>query len=1241
MRQHYYSIIIGLVMALVCLVFSPPPLLASDYKVIDIGSLNGPNSYSIAMDINDSELVCGNSTVANGQSHAFIWDQTLGMRDLGTLPGNTGSSASAINALGQVVGISSIPNGNWYAVRWDADGIIHQLQMIPGSFNSAAYDINDLGQVVGFCRVSAGWSTTDYACVWDANNQVTNLGPFWAWGINNLGMVSGVSTRNPWTGVTWNLQQGNLRQDVPNFDSTYASRINDLGHISGNDENHARFWNGNITVDIGSMTGGRTFAQGLNIHDQIVGYCYTPDNQGLRGYLWSSSSGFQGIDPLPGGVNTELMGINNAGVMVGWSEGAGISPGGHAVLVKAIPQEETIWPDTIIGITDSGPEGNSYELGTIFRTSVAGIISHARVYALPGETGEHTVRMWRNSDNMLVGGPYNWDYHGAVGWITLDIDDISIIADTDYTIAISTGNGDKNYPYIHDNLINPGNNGAHLSYPVNAGVFSTELGTRPTSTFQWSNYLRDIIFIEDIYEPDTTITAPPADSWQRLPINFAWTGTDNNDPRNLRYSWNIDGGNWSTWDSAQQVQIATLSAGLHTFQVKACDAAGNEDNTPASISINIDIQAPNTEFISSPAEGAFVTALPINFTWSGSDDITPAPQLLFSYRLDGGTWTAWSDLLSISLLSLTEGYHTFEVKSRDMVGLEDETPAQCHFTLDLSRPDTFFNSGPAEGVTLNTMPVSYSFSGLDSVCPVGELQYSTRLDNAAWSAWSNNTSISIHITNLGAHTLQVKARDLAGWEDSTPAIRHFILTDTLAPETELIRVPGAMNGNPAIITWQGSDNVTPANKLKFSWRLNGGEWSPWSTTKVVQLSSLIETMPYTFEVRALDLAGLIDPTPALVKFTIDITPPNTTITYGPADGSLVDKPITFYWVGSDNMTASTDLTFSCRLDSGAWSSWSTTRSRTYTSLPTGTHRFQVRAKDRAGNIDPTPDFRTFIPDNTMPNTVILVGPTSNSKVPLPVQFQWLATDNLTPSLNLRYSWRIDNGTWSPWSLSSYLTITSLISGKHTFYVRACDISNNEETSPASRIFYIINPTALDTFIIGGPAEGSLGQFPVTFSWSGVDDTTPVNQLKYSWRVSAGPWSTISGTTSVSFNTLPWDGAHSFEVRACDSDGNFDATPALRHFSVDGTPPNTYESWIQRQVIAGQPFTAYWSGSDNLTASAALTFRWRLGGNAWSDWNTAASTVLTLTHGSHIFEVQSRDAAGNIDSTPLSVLIYAQ
>jgi hypothetical protein len=81
-------------------------------------------------------------------------------------------------------------------------------------------------------------------------------------------------------------------------------------------------------------------------------------------------------------------------------------------------------------------------------------------------------------------------------------------------------------------------------------------------------------------------------------------------------------------------------------------------------------------------------------------------------------------------------------------------------------------------------------------------------------------------------------------------------------------------------------------------------------------------------------------------FTIDITPPDTTLDSHPTDPSnSADATFTF-------SSTETPATFECQLDDGGFTACSSPE--TYTGLTDGSHTFEVRSIDEAGNVDPTP-----------------------------------------------------------------------------------------------------------------------------------------------------------------------------------------------------------------------------------------------------------------------------------------------
>jgi len=115
----------------------------------------------------------------------------------------------------------------------------------------------------------------------------------------------------------------------------------------------------------------------------------------------------------------------------------------------------------------------------------------------------------------------------------------------------------------------------------------------------------------------------------------------------------------------------------------------------------------------------------------------------------------------------------------------------------------------------------------------------------------------------------------------------------------------------------------------------------------------------TLTIMVRDKAGnlYVQPTSERVKIFVDRTQPETTITSGPP--ANVNSPnVWFNWTGSDNITATSSLVYSYKLDSGSWSTWVSNLTKSYT-VSVGSHTFYVKAKDLAGNDDATPATCSF------------------------------------------------------------------------------------------------------------------------------------------------------------------------------------------------------------------------------------------------------------------------------------------
>ncbi len=101
----------------------------------------------------------------------------------------------------------------------------------------------------------------------------------------------------------------------------------------------------------------------------------------------------------------------------------------------------------------------------------------------------------------------------------------------------------------------------------------------------------------DITPPETHLTATPADPSTNSAASFSFTGTDHVGVTS--FMCNLDSGGFVACSNPQS--YAGLALGAHTFQVKAIDAAGNVDASPASHTWTI-IPAPPPSAPSAPSQ---------------------------------------------------------------------------------------------------------------------------------------------------------------------------------------------------------------------------------------------------------------------------------------------------------------------------------------------------------------------------------------------------------------------------------------------------------------------------------------------------------------------------------------------------------------------------------------------------------------------------------------------------------------
>jgi MYXO-CTERM domain-containing protein len=131
-------------------------------------------------------------------------------------------------------------------------------------------------------------------------------------------------------------------------------------------------------------------------------------------------------------------------------------------------------------------------------------------------------------------------------------------------------------------------------------------------------------------------------------------------------------------------------------------------------------------------------------------------------------------------------------------------------------------------------------------------------------------------------------------------------TDLNAPDTRIEEAPdGVVAAKDAFIVVAGEDQEVPPELLQFEVVANNRLYEP-TFVRRIPVGKAGESGSYEVEVRAVDLNGNMDPTPARVEVTVDGVLPHVGITSAPG-GSTESKRPTIIWEMSDDMTSESRL----------------------------------------------------------------------------------------------------------------------------------------------------------------------------------------------------------------------------------------------------------------------------------------------------------------------------------------------
>ena len=276
------------------------------------------------------------------------------------------------------------------------------------------------------------------------------------------------------------------------------------------------------------------------------------------------------------------------------------------------------------------------------------------------------------------------------------------------------------------------------------------------------------------------------------------------------------------------------------------------ESTPAPT----DTTAPETTVDSGPP--ASTTATSASLAFSASEK-----EAAFQCSLDSGAWTSCVSPKSYS--SLAAGPHTFSVKATDGAGNTDASPATRSWTVqavtppaDTTAPDTSISSGPSGTTTSTSASVAFSSSE-------GGSTFRCSLDSGAWGACASPEAYSG--LAVGSHAFSVKATDAAGNTDATPATRSWTVQDVTPPADTTAPQTSVDSGPAATTTSTAADFSFSANEggSSFQCSLDSSSWSSCASPKAY---SSVAVGSHAFSVRAIDVAGNVDATPATYGWTV-------------------------------------------------------------------------------------------------------------------------------------------------------------------------------------------------------------------------------------------------------------------------------------------------------------------------------------------------------------------------------------
>ncbi len=369
-------------------------------------------------------------------------------------------------------------------------------------------------------------------------------------------------------------------------------------------------------------------------------------------------------------------------------------------------------------------------------------------------------------------------------------------------------------------------------------------------------------FTVDTIAPQTTIdSGPPA-----LSNSLAPTFTFSSSEPGSTFECSLDNGAWSTCSSPRS--YSGIADGAHSFAVRAVDAAGNTDPTPAGSSFTLDTTGPETTIVSVEEVGSHTY-----FTFSASES---GASFECSF-----VETFWAPCTSPASAVYASG-GTFEVRAVDALGNADSTPARWT-SPSLPPPVVTIEGGPEGRFAGSDVTFTFSSDQAGSV-------FGCNLDNLGLTLCTSPQSYTglavgdhifevfaiSHINNVGAPSSRKftvvpasepgpPTTDPGPPAISTPSLATTL--PTLPPVTRFVTSPKAKikTKNKAATVKISFGSAVGA---RFECRLDQAAFKPCASPFSVKAKSRGgKGLAHTISVRATDASGNVGE-PAVAAFKV-------------------------------------------------------------------------------------------------------------------------------------------------------------------------------------------------------------------------------------------------------------------------------------------------------------------------------------------------------------------------------------